>query len=76
MWAVFHFRPVLDIHAGGGAHTREGEHHEADESAVTEPDDGRCIDGIEELPCLLGRQDRRLALFGGGTADRGRMRRD
>src|ERR1022692_3852670 len=30
--------PVLDIHASGGAHAGEGEHHEADERAIAEAD--------------------------------------
>src|ERR1035438_4175328 len=44
--------PVLDIHAGGGANAGEGEHHEADERPITETDDGRRVDSIEELARL------------------------
>lgn len=47
--------PVLDIHAGGGARTREGVYHEADERATAETDHRRRVDGVEELTGLMRR---------------------
>src|ERR1039457_2369726 len=66
--------PILDIHAGRGAHARERVHHESDERAIAEADDeGSDLPGplvlplngnaVEENPRLVRGEHRRLALL-------------
>jgi len=47
-----------------GAHARESEGHERDERAIAQAHDSRCVDSVQKLARLVGRQHRRLALFG------------
>ena len=44
---------ILDVHADDGADARKTEHHHRDERAVTQSDEGRGVDAVEELAGVL-----------------------
>lgn len=51
---------VFDVHAERGADATEGVHHRRDECPVTKAADRAHVDGVEELPAVLGGEHRRL----------------
>lgn len=54
---------ILDFHGNGGSHPGEGIDHEPDESAVSQPEQGSDVDGIQQQPGLVGLEDGSLAPF-------------
>src|ERR1039458_9260072 len=55
---------IFHVHADRGAHARERVDHEGDQRAIPEADNRGRVHAVQELPRLVGRQDRRLALLG------------
>ena len=56
---------ILDAHADRRADAGEAEGHQRDQRAVAQADDGRDVDGVEQLARLRRRQHRRLAALDG-----------
>jgi hypothetical protein len=48
------------VHGDDGADAGEGEGHDANQRPIPQPDDGRGVDAVQQLPCLLGVQHRGL----------------
>jgi hypothetical protein len=51
---------ILDAHCHYGANASEAVNHHADERAITQADDGRNIDAVEQMADLVFGEHRRL----------------